>query len=336
MTVAKTTRATTPRPTDRMPIIAMIAVAVIIMVAAVGGFLIVLSLPPWLTTGSGTIVILLVAGLVAVMLLLYLGTMILRTAGLATRSEALGMPEGSIRALIAISLILMFAIIGVTVLYTGIGGEPIQSNGISAAEMDRLTNVDIIAITVVNPAASPGAERFNVTARPQLSQTGHDFGLQLLTTVSTLVVAVAGFYFGSRAVSQGAKTAAAAQEAAAEAAATAAAAGASGTTVIAGGSATVDGSDVVVTDDVDQGGAIEDDGVIDEGVIDEGAIDEASAEEIRADDVGADAGAVDGEEPVDDSDGAPADEGVVDDAVEVTLDEEPAKPAKPARPGKGT
>ena len=117
------------------------------------------------------------------------------------------MPEGSIRALIAMSLILMFAIIGVTVLYSGMGGEPIESNGISAAEIERLENVQIISISVVDPAASPGAERFNVTARPELSQAGHDFGLQLLTTVSTLVVAVAGFYFGSRAVAQGAKTA---------------------------------------------------------------------------------------------------------------------------------
>jgi hypothetical protein len=295
--VTKTTRAT-PRATDRMPIIAMIAVAVIIMVAAVGGFLILLSLPSWLTGGSGTIVILLVAGLVAVMLLLYLGTMILRTAGLATRDEALGMPEGSIRALIAMSLILMFAIIGVTVLYIGIGGEPTQSNGITAAQLDRLTNVDIIAISVVDPAASPGAERFNVTARPQLSQTGHDFGLQLLTTVSTLVVAVAGFYFGSRAVSQGAKTAAAAQEAAAEAAA--ATASAAGTTVVAGGSTavTVEGTGDAVVEADDEAGAGE----------------EASADDLVADG--------DVEVPADDAGvEVPAGDGV----VEVDLDEDAGK-----------
>ena len=179
--------------------------------------MILVNLPEWLRSSSQTIVILLVAGLVAVALLLYLGTMIMKTAGLTTKKEALGMPEGSIRALIAMSLILMFAIIGVTILYSGMGGEPIQSNGITSAELEQLENVQIIAISVVDPAASPGTERFNVTARPELSPAGHDFGLQLLTTVSTLVVAVAGFYFGSRAVAQGAKTAAAAQTAAAAA-----------------------------------------------------------------------------------------------------------------------
>jgi hypothetical protein len=39
-----------------------------------------------------------------------------------------------------------------------------------------------------------------------MTQEAHDFGLQLMTTVSTLVVAVAGFYFGSRAVTQATTT----------------------------------------------------------------------------------------------------------------------------------
>jgi hypothetical protein len=235
------------RSTEAKPLTTLLLVAGIVLVAGLGGFYVLNNLPAYLTSSSMTIVVLLVAGFVAVTLLLYLGTIILRTAGLSTRKEALGMPEGSIRALIAMSLILMFAIIGVTVLYSGMGGEPIQSNGISAAELERLENVQIISISVVDPAASPGAERFNVTARPELSQAGHDFGLQLLTTVSTLVVAVAGFYFGSRAVAQGAKSAAAAQTAAAQTAA-ASAAGAAAGTVAGAVAAGVDGSTTATVD----------------------------------------------------------------------------------------
>jgi hypothetical protein len=222
------------RSSEAKPLTTLLLVAGIVLVAGLGGFYVLNNLPAYLTSSSLTIVVLLVAGFVAVTLLLYLGTIILRTAGLSTKKEALGMPEGSIRALIAMSLILMFAIIGVTVLYSGMGGEPIQSNGISAAELERLENVQIISITVVDPAASPGSERFNVTARPELSQAGHDFGLQLLTTVSTLVVAVAGFYFGSRAVAQGAKSATAAAQTAAAQSAAASAAGAAAGTVVGG------------------------------------------------------------------------------------------------------
>jgi hypothetical protein len=35
-----------------------------------------------------------------------------------------------------------------------------------------------------------------------MTPDSHDFGLQLMTTVSTLVVAVAGFYFGTKATAQ--------------------------------------------------------------------------------------------------------------------------------------
>jgi len=249
------------RSSEAKPLTTLLLVAGIVLVAGLGGFYVLNNLPEYLTSTSLTIVVLLVAGFVAVTLLLYLGTIILRTAGLSSKKEALGMPEGSIRALIAMSLILMFAIIGVTVLYSGIGGEPIQSNGISAAQLERLENVQIISISVVDPAASPGSERFNVTARPELSQAGHDFGLQLLTTVSTLVVAVAGFYFGSRAVAQGAKTAAA--QTAAASAAGAAAGTIVGGAVVAGadGSPTataIDGTNVAPLAEDELVGAVED------------------------------------------------------------------------------
>lgn len=202
---------------DTFPLRSFIGMALSIFVAAAFAALILIFLPEWVKANAQTLAILLVAGLIAVTLLLYFGTIIMRATGLETRNEALGMPEGSIRALIAVSLILMFAIIGVTILYAGMAGDPVDSNGLTTAEIDRLENVQIVSISVVDPAASPGTERFNIKARPELSDAAHDFGLQLLTTVSTLVVAVAGFYFGSRAVSQGAKTAAAAQTAATEA-----------------------------------------------------------------------------------------------------------------------
>ena len=196
-----------PLPTTRQ----FVVMSVVILAAAAVAFFALALLPERFDQGPGMIVILLVAGLVALTLLLYLGTIIHRTAGVGTSKGALGMPEGSIRALIALSLVLMFAIIGVTVLYSGMStGEESVSNGITAAQIDDLENVQIISISVVDPNASPGTETYTVTARPEISQAGHDFGLQLLTTVSTLVVAVAGFYFGSRAVAQGSEAALAA------------------------------------------------------------------------------------------------------------------------------
>jgi hypothetical protein len=151
-------------------------------------------------------VVLLVAGFVTVALLLYLGTLILRALDMGAPGEALGMPEGSIRALIAMSLILIFAIIGIQVFAAGAAGTELVSTGLTQAQIDalRADGAIVISQTLQTPAAAEPL--YNVTTRAVMTQEAHDFGLQLMTTVSTLVVAVAGFYFGSRAVSQATTT----------------------------------------------------------------------------------------------------------------------------------
>ena len=150
-------------------------------------------------------VVLLVAGFVTVALLLYLGTLVLRALDMGAPGEALGMPEGSIRALIAMSLILIFAIIGIQVFTAGSAGEPVVSEGVTQVQIDamRADGAQVVQQTLQTPVPSaPAAPLYTITTRTAMSQESHDFGLQLMTTVSTLVVAVAGFYFGSRAVSQ--------------------------------------------------------------------------------------------------------------------------------------
>jgi hypothetical protein len=257
--------------------------AFVILAGAVIAFAALYFLPPQFNEGPGNIVILLVAGLVALTLLLYLGTIIHRSAGVGTSKAPLGMPDGSIRALIALSLILMFAIIGVTVLYAGMGTqEEAVSKGITTAQINDLENVQIVSISIVDPNASPGTETYDVTVRPEISQAGHDFGLQLLTTVSTLVVAVAGFYFGAKAVSQGSKAALAAiappPPAPVDDGSGASGGGAGGTD----GSAAVDAG-AADADEIDEGdviGAVEDGAAEDD---DTGAADPGAAAGAAAD-----------------------------------------------------
>jgi len=150
-------------------------------------------------------VVLLVAGFVTVGILLYLGTLIHRSLDMGAPAEALGMPEGSIRALIAMSLILIFAIIGILVFNQGAAGTETVSTGVTQAQIDalRADGALVVSQTLQTPApVPPGEPLYTVTMRSVMTREAHDFGLQLMTTVSTLVVAVAGFYFGSRSVSQ--------------------------------------------------------------------------------------------------------------------------------------
>jgi len=90
--------------------------------------------------------------------------------------EALGLPVGSVRALIALSLIVIFAIIVVFM----------QSQLISTPL--RWGNGTYVTDT------------YGVVQYSQQPQALKDLTLQTLTTISTLVVAVAGFYFGSKSI----------------------------------------------------------------------------------------------------------------------------------------
>lgn len=115
---------------------------------------------------------LLIAGVVALLVALAGLIVLLTAAGLEDRRAALGMPEGSIRAVIALMLILLFSIMAIF-LYASI----------------RFTAPDAFAAADDSASAASALK------------ASEDIARQLLTTVGTLVVAIAAFYFGSNSVS---------------------------------------------------------------------------------------------------------------------------------------
>ena len=197
----------------RLPIAmgTLVLLLVILLAALLGDVLLYVFITAQPAEGHLNEVVVLVGGFGTVVLLLYIGTVVLRALDLGARGEALGMPQGSIRALIAMSLILIFAIVGFVVLKSG-SGTPGESRGLTQAQIDMLradgttiTSQNLIDVPAGQPAPSAGQERYDVATIQPMTADEHDFGLQLLSTVSTLVVAVAGFYFGAKSVSQASK-----------------------------------------------------------------------------------------------------------------------------------
>ena len=134
---------------------------------------------------TGTLVLLVIFGIIdLVAVLTYAGTLYFNT-GMGSKNEALGLPNGSVRALIALGLIIIFAIMAIF-MFTGL---TTHFYTIPANQAIILSNG-----TYVN---SGNGTRIFV----EPNQAQQNFGLQTLTTVSTLVVALAGFYFGTKAVS---------------------------------------------------------------------------------------------------------------------------------------
>ncbi len=184
--------------------------------------------------GIGSVIVLTIAML---MVLLYIMAAGLSIFNLTDRQQALGLPQGSVRAMIALFLIMVFVIFGVYLFREVASPDTTTLSGLTAAQIAELSADKIVAVRegrseietfdvqiqtgegitttlpgltaaqvadlaaedVVITAGEP-VETFDVDVRVDISEEGARLAQQLLTTVGTLVVAVAGFYFGTRAV----------------------------------------------------------------------------------------------------------------------------------------
>jgi hypothetical protein len=141
--------------------------------------------------------ILLIAGVGGLLIVLSCMVAVFAALNLSQRTHSLGLPEGSVRAVIALSLILIFSIQAVY-LYGDLGQiETETSTGITQEQLNTIPKEQIVSIQA---REVDDKTVFDVEQRVEKSEASVDFAKQILTTVSTLVVAVAGFYFGTRAV----------------------------------------------------------------------------------------------------------------------------------------
>lgn len=138
----------------------------------------------------GLVVVLAVSVLIVLLYLMVAGFSVINVA---TKEHALGLPEGSIRALIALFLIVMFTIVGVHLFRTVAG--PIGGT------LQNLTTEQVIELGERVIEIEPNQDgTFNATLRARITETGEQLALQLATVLGTLVTAVSAFYFGSTAV----------------------------------------------------------------------------------------------------------------------------------------
>jgi hypothetical protein len=158
----------------------------------------------------GILVIFSIATLMTVLFILAAG---FTSMSLADPKQALGLPEGSIRAMIALVLIMVFIIFGIF-LFRKVG-QPDKSY--LGREIDK---VDVIPdgtktsflfekIRKVDKENSKGEvtdeNNYYVYAVAETSEEGKRLAQQLIAKVGTLVVAIASFYFGTTMESSAAK-----------------------------------------------------------------------------------------------------------------------------------
>jgi len=135
-------------------------------------------------------------GVVALLASLTIVSVAFSMVDLSDKTQALGLPEGTVRAVIALSLIVIFVITSVFLFGNLATPDTGKLTGLTQAQVDAIPVDQIVSLE----RDTNDATRFTVERVIQKSQASEDFANQVLTTVSTLVVSIAGFYFGTRAV----------------------------------------------------------------------------------------------------------------------------------------
>lgn len=142
-----------------------------------------------------------IVGVVALLVTLSVAAAMFRIFTISDREQALGLPAGSVQAVIALGLILIFAVVA---LYTSSSSskKEFTSNGVTEAQLNVIPPTEVVESHPEDATTNPVT--YEVT-RSVEDQDLKDINLQLLTTVSTLMVAVAAFYFGSKSVQEAGK-----------------------------------------------------------------------------------------------------------------------------------
>lgn len=128
---------------------------------------------------------------------------------LSDKSQALALPEGSIRAAIALALIVLFAIISIMLYQSSSNPQVIKITGVSEAVLPSMIQNPANQVAAVVPEncttdTDPTTEacadkHFSVHVRLAPSQESTDLAKQLLILIGTLMTSVTSFYFAQRA-----------------------------------------------------------------------------------------------------------------------------------------
>jgi hypothetical protein len=135
-------------------------------------------------------------GVLVLLAALLVFTTLMNVVGLSDKTQALGLPEGSVRAIIALALVGLFAILASAFL------SPVENreqNGLNAAAVAafRAEHPEIKEIMQTNDPKPEASAEQTYTLRYPITKAIDDFSKQMMTLIGTLMTAVISFYFGA-------------------------------------------------------------------------------------------------------------------------------------------
>jgi len=159
--------------------------------------------------------LLVVAGVIAFLLALLACVAFLAVFRLTDYKQALGLPDGSIRAVLALGLVLIFAIVSIYLYGSTANVRRDTATNLPAEALPALAPGTVLNIVAHPASAAPGASGppvllYDVTTRASGTETSDNLARQLITLIGTLVAALTAFYFGTRSAETAGVTAGAA------------------------------------------------------------------------------------------------------------------------------
>ena len=151
-----------------------------------------------------------IGGMILLILMITIVAIIFSILGLANKDQPMGLPEGSVRAVISLSLIVLFAVLSVFLFKSLASGPNVKIVNLSETERaqfirDHADARDISStiskdgegkpIALKNEDGSP-KYLYDVSYR-STNPTSDDFAKQLLVLLGTLMTAVTSFYLGA-------------------------------------------------------------------------------------------------------------------------------------------
>lgn len=140
-----------------------------------------------------------VATVVVLILVMCTLSIVFRRLEVYDPGQAMGLPRGSVRAVIALLLIMLFFISAIFLFNSTKNGDSAESRTLTGISEDRFNELATEDIQSAVQRQDGDQTVYDVT-RTANTNTSNDIAKQLVTTVATLVTAVAAFYFGANSV----------------------------------------------------------------------------------------------------------------------------------------
>lgn len=194
-----------PEPVPRVAATAAVVVAALVAIGFLAG---ITWLVAWLADRNKTgpevaLSLQFVAAAVLLILVVCILAIVFRLLGLDDRTRAMGLPDGSIRAIIALLLIVLFFLAAVF-LFESTQDRPDATvrRTLQGITSDRLAGIPTEQVLSLQSRTEGTATVYDVelSQAPTNTAESNDIAKQLITVVGTLVTAVAAFYFGASSV----------------------------------------------------------------------------------------------------------------------------------------